>query len=106
MMVDKAKLAEQAERYDDMSDAMKRVVMLGGKGTELGNEERNLLSVAYKNVVGARRSSWRVISSIAEKTDPTNSKYAVALEYKKKIETELRSICLDVLVCHIEYIGR
>ncbi|KAB0392489.1 hypothetical protein E2I00_015566, partial [Balaenoptera physalus] len=34
----------------------------------LSNEERNLLSVAYKNVVGARRSSWRVISSIEQKT--------------------------------------
>ena len=29
-------------------------------------QERNLLSVAYKNVVGARRSSWRVISSIEQ----------------------------------------
>ncbi|CAO2577838.1 14-3-3 protein beta/alpha [Lemmus lemmus] len=38
------------------------------QGHELSNEERNLLSVAYKNVVGARRSSWRVISSIEQKT--------------------------------------
>ena len=38
-------------------------------GIELSNEERNLLSVAYKNVVGARRSSWRVISSIEQKTE-------------------------------------
>ncbi|CAO2602481.1 14-3-3 protein zeta/delta [Lemmus lemmus] len=38
------------------------------QGAELSNEERNLLSVAYKNVVGARRSSWRVVSSIEQKT--------------------------------------
>ncbi|CAO2623664.1 14-3-3 protein zeta/delta [Lemmus lemmus] len=38
------------------------------QGAELSNEERNLLSVAYKNVVGALRSSWRVISSIEQKT--------------------------------------
>ncbi|CAL1275996.1 unnamed protein product [Larinioides sclopetarius] len=44
---------------------MKRVTETG---VELSNEERNLLSVAYKNVVGARRSSWRVISSIEQKT--------------------------------------
>lgn len=47
-LVQKAKLAEQAERYDDMADAMKAVTELDD---ELSNEERNLLSVAYKNVV-------------------------------------------------------
>ena len=47
----RAKLAEQAERYDDMAASMKNVTE---SGTELTNEERNLLSVAYKNVVGAR----------------------------------------------------
>jgi 14-3-3 protein beta/theta/zeta len=63
-LVQKAKLAEQSERYDDMAQAMKAVTETG---VELSNEERNLLSVAYKNVVGARRSSWRVISSIEQK---------------------------------------
>lgn len=48
-LVQKAKLAEQAERYDDMAAAMKAVTE---QGQELSNEERNLLSVAYKNVVG------------------------------------------------------
>ena len=48
--VQRAKLAEQAERYDDMAAAMKSVTETG---VELSNEERNLLSVAYKNVVGA-----------------------------------------------------
>lgn len=47
-LVQKAKLAEQAERYDDMAGAMKAVTE---QGLELSNEERNLLSVAYKNVV-------------------------------------------------------
>lgn len=47
-LVQKAKLAEQAERYDDMAAAMKAVTE---QNTELSNEERNLLSVAYKNVV-------------------------------------------------------
>lgn len=51
-LVQKAKLAEQSERYDDMAQAMKAVTETG---VELSNEERNLLSVAYKNVVGARR---------------------------------------------------
>ena len=31
---------------------------------ELTLEERNILSVAFKNVVGTRRAAWRVLSSI------------------------------------------
>jgi 14-3-3 protein beta/theta/zeta len=92
--VQRAKLAEQAERYDDMASAMKKVTE---SGAELTNEERNLLSVAYKNVVGARRSSWRVISSIEQKTEGSERKQAMAREYREKIEKELRDICLDVL---------
>jgi len=92
--VQRAKLAEQAERYDDMAAAMKSVTEGGG---ELSNEERNLLSVAYKNVVGARRSSWRVISSIEQKTEGSERKQQMAKEYREKVETELRTICNDVL---------
>ena len=44
-LVQRAKLAEQAERYDDMAASMKSVTETG---IELSNEERNLLSVAYK----------------------------------------------------------
>ena len=94
-LVQKAKLAEQAERYDDMAAAMKKVTEAG---VELSNEERNLLSVAYKNVVGARRSSWRVISSIEQKTESSERKQAMAKEYRKKVEEELKEICKDVLV--------
>jgi len=92
--VQRAKLAEQAERYDDMAAAMKKVTE---SGAELTNEERNLLSVAYKNVVGARRSSWRVISSIEQETEGSELKQSMAREYREKIENELREICQDVL---------
>uniref|UniRef100_A0A8C9KQH2 14-3-3 domain-containing protein n=1 Tax=Panthera tigris altaica TaxID=74533 RepID=A0A8C9KQH2_PANTA len=90
-LVQKAKLAEQAERYDDMAACMKSVTE---QGAELSNE-RNLLSVAYKNVVGARRSSWRVVSSIEQKTEGAEKKQQMAREYREKIETELREICND-----------
>nr|AGH70112.1 14-3-3 protein beta/alpha [Placozoa sp. H4] len=96
-LVQKAKYAEQAERYDDMATAMKSVTEAGH---ELGNEERNLLSVAYKNVVGARRSSWRIVSSIESKLDKENhtqNRKKILNEYRLKIEKELRDICDDVL---------
>ena len=85
----------QAERYDDMAQSMKKVTELGA---ELTNEERDLLSVAYKNVVGARRSSWRVISSIEQKTEGDEEMQQMAKEYREKVEKELRGLCQDVLV--------
>jgi len=99
--VSRAKLAEQAERYDDMADFMKIVTETG---IELTNEERNLLSVAYKNVVGARRSSWRVISSIEAKTDNEKSQHKMCIEFREKVEKELRDICGDVLKLLDDYL--
>ena len=67
------------------------------KPDELNNDERNLLSVAYKNVVGTRRSSWRVISSIEQKS-AEDLKKEMAAKYREKIEKELHDICCEVLV--------
>nr|XP_057946490.1 14-3-3 protein zeta-like [Doryrhamphus excisus]XP_057946492.1 14-3-3 protein zeta-like [Doryrhamphus excisus] len=93
-LIQKAKLAEQAERYDDMAECMKAVTEMGD---DLTNEERNLLSVAYKNVVGARRSSWRVLSSIGGKSDANEKKQQLVKEYREKVEKELQDICNNVL---------
>ena len=68
-------------RYDDMAASMKAVTETG---IELSNEERNLLSVAYKNVVGARRSSWRVISSIEQKTEGSERKQQMVRRRKER----------------------
>jgi len=68
-------------------------------GGELSVDERNLLSVAYKNVVGTRRASWRIISSIEQKEESKGSDKHVATirEYRQKIESELERVCQDVL---------
>lgn len=91
-LVTRAKLAEQVERYDDMAEVMKSVAVLD---EDMSEDDRNLLSVAYKNVVGARRSSWRVVSS--NQTQKSDYKQSLVTEYKTTIEKELKSICWDVL---------
>ena len=91
-LVYKAKLAEQAERFDEMVTDMKEVAR---QPQELTVEERNLLSVAYKNVIGSRRASWRVVTSIEQKGDP--EKMTIIKDYKAKIEAELVEICNDIL---------
>jgi len=89
-----ARLAEQGERYEDMIKYMKEVVKEG----QLSNDERNLLSVAYKNSVSARRAAWRTISAIQNKEEYKGSKYIELIKmYRQKIEKELEDICNDVL---------
>eukprot|EP00493_Phyllostaurus_siculus_P019592 UN19902 len=92
----KAKLAEQAEGYDEMVEAMKNVASLD---VALTVEERNLLSVAYKNVIGARRASWRIISSIEQKEEHKGSedKLGMIRTYRDQVEKELKDICQDIL---------
>merc|ERR1719421_871906 len=93
-----AKLAEQAERYEEMVDYMKKVAECPSGEEDLSLEERNLLSVAYKNVVGARRASLRIIGSILQKeTDKNGDKVGSIKTYKVKVEEELNKICNDIL---------
>jgi len=87
-----ARTAETAERYDDMCKFMRELVKYSDtKKVDLTVEERNLLSVAYKNVIGARRASWRTLNVDERKDD------ALIVEYKKQVESELDIICKDVL---------
>jgi 14-3-3 protein epsilon len=53
-LVYRAKLAEQAERYKEMKQYMSDVAR-DDTSKDLSTEERNLLSVAFKNVIGSRR---------------------------------------------------
>ncbi|KAE9457561.1 hypothetical protein C3L33_10532, partial [Rhododendron williamsianum] len=66
---------------------------------DLTVEERNLLSVGYKNVVGARRASWRILTSIEQKEESRgNDQNAKRIkEYRHKVETELTDICTDIM---------
>merc|ERR1712110_320596 len=91
-----AKLAEQAERYDEMATHMENV---GKLPDELSVEERNLLSVAYKNAVGSRRAAWRIIMSVQQKesTRGNEEQAKFATEYCKKVEAELQKICDTIL---------
>jgi len=90
-----AKLAEQGERYEEMVEYMKKVVQAN---PNIDLEQRNLLSVAYKNVVGARRASLRVIGSIESKeAEKGSDKVTMVKTYRAKVESELDNICHDIL---------
>lgn len=94
-----AKLAEQAERYEEMVKFMQKLVVGATPAAELTVEERNLLSVAYKNVIGSLRAAWRIVSSIEQKEEGRKNEEHVVLvkDYRSKIEKELTEVCASIL---------
>lgn len=95
-----ARTAENCERYEDMCCYVKaRVQKFPEK--ELNSEERNLLSVAYKNVIGARRASWRGLAAELEQLEINETKDEALLKavksYRSMVESELTTISGDIL---------
>ena len=89
-----ARVAEQAERFEDMVDFLKPV--LDSKGSGLSSDERNLLSVAFKSLISSKRTAWRTIAAIEQ--NPKYSKYGESLaKYKKSIETALYADCEKII---------
>lgn len=89
-----ARLAEQADRYDDMFHYMQRAVALG---SNLGPDERNLLSVACKNSVGSYRSAYRAVSSAYPK-ESGGQTFDIVRGYIEKVGDQLSAKCEEVLL--------
>jgi 14-3-3 protein epsilon len=89
-----ARVAEQAERFEDMVDYLKPV--LDAKGAALTGDERNLLSVAFKSLISSKRTAWRTISAIEQ--NPKYQKFSNSLAgYKSKIEQALYADCDKII---------
>ena len=89
-----ARVAEQAERFDDMVDFLRPV--LQEKGAEINTDERNLLSVAFKNLISSKRTALRTITAIEQ--NPKYSQFASQLTaYKKKLEDALYKDCDNII---------
>jgi 14-3-3 protein epsilon len=97
-----AKLTEQAERYDEMVLCMRKIVKLN---SELSQDERNLLAVAYKNVISSRRAAWRVIIATEQQENerqgqPGNApsdNLPIIVMLRRQFEQELAAACEDLL---------
>lgn len=114
------KLCEQTERFEDMRANVKKLMKIAKENPDskpqpkedddkedpqedpndiLTVEERNLLSVAYKNSVGARRTAFRVILSMEAKEEAkeNTSRLEDLKEFKKRLEQEMDEICGEIL---------
>jgi 14-3-3 protein epsilon len=90
-----ARVAEQAERFDDMVTYLTKVIV-EKESKDFNAEERNLFSVGFKNQISNQRTAIRTINAIKE--NPKYAKYEAGLSaYKSKIEKELNDICENII---------
>ena len=93
-----AKLAEQAERWEDMVKFLTKLSNNLEASEELSSEERNMLGVAFKHVISQKRSSWRVIDSIEGAVAGNSRELQLTLDFKANVEKEIEQICVDLVV--------
>ncbi|KAL5543472.1 hypothetical protein UlMin_007256 [Ulmus minor] len=95
------KLVEQAKCYEEMVKFMEKLLIgLTSPGVlELTVEEWNLLSVAYKNMIGSLRATWRIVSSIEQKEEcqKNNEHVVLVKDYRSKVEAKLSTVCARIL---------
>jgi 14-3-3 protein epsilon len=92
-----AMLAEQCSRFEDMMEFLEEMVK--GKKEDLTSDERNLLSIAYKNTISLRRQAIRTLMAyeLKEKKRDESLYLPYIVEYKNKVEKELENLCLKII---------
>ena len=88
-----AMLAEQCSRYEDMMSFLEEMVKM--KSNDLTSDERNLLSIAYKNTISLDRQAIRTLLAYESKeSKKSESPYLEYIkEYKNKVQKELEGLC-------------
>jgi len=92
-----AMLAEQCNRFEDMMEFLD--VMVKNKTEGLTSDERNLLSIAYKNTISLRRTAIRTLLAyeMKEKKKDESAYLPYIVEYKKRVEKELEELCEKII---------
>ena len=97
-----ARIAEKAERFNEMKEYMYTVASTPDPETgkvDLTHEERNLLSIAYKNVVNNKRVSWRILSQHIQKESKKETSHFLQdiMAFMTNVEKELIEVCTEIL---------
>ncbi|CAD8086137.1 unnamed protein product [Paramecium sonneborni] len=94
-----AKLCEQTERFQDMITYIRQVAMME---QELSIEERNLLSISYKNYIGNFRFAMRVLFKLTNypqqnQSEDQQNKIKLISSYQNQLEIEVTAQCQDLI---------
>lgn len=90
----KAKLAQEANRFEDMAQYMRQVVECGAPMTK---DEDSMLAAAYKHVLDTKRSSRRTLMTVEQKDGIASWEATMAHHYRTHVDDELRALCTEVL---------
>lgn len=90
-----AKLAEQAERYDDVAESIKDIAI--HIDARLTIDERSLLSVAYKMKSNSLRTALRLTTKLSNAPSNTPRQVKLGEAECRRIERELAIVCEDVV---------
>jgi len=99
-----ARLYEKAERFEDMVKWISKFVIMN---PVLSNEERNILSAGYKNIISGKRASWRLLHSLERKEEKKNSNIKniqCIKEIKSRVEQEMKKICDELQIILQKYL--
>ena len=95
-----ARVAEQGDRYEDMFSFLKDGFVKSKRdGGHFTQDERNLMSIAFKNLVTPKRTTWRTILAVEQSTntDSNSSQMAAIAKYKAVIEERLHKDCEEIV---------
>eukprot|EP00742_Colponemidia_sp_Colp-10_P002528 GILJ01002701.1.p1 GENE.GILJ01002701.1~~GILJ01002701.1.p1 ORF type:complete len:259 (+),score=31.60 GILJ01002701.1:53-778(+) len=102
-LVFNARICEQLSRFEEMVEYVRRLAQLS---VDLSSDERNLLAVAYKNIVAARRDAIKHLVNLEQKEirSMKENQLSILRQYRGGIEQELNNLCLDALVLCDRYL--
>ena len=90
-------ICKEAEHYEDMKFYINRVIdslYLLNMGLDI--DQRNLFSIAYKNLAGELRSSCRVLKNLEDKYENLQQKI-LQKSYRVNIENSQDRLCDEIL---------
>lgn len=92
-----AMLAEQCYRYDEMVEFLTKLIK--NKDSDIGSDERNLLSIAYKNSISGSRAALRTILAYREKERKKESSTFLPYikDYAKEVADDLSKKCTEII---------
>jgi 14-3-3 protein epsilon len=89
-------ILDQANRYQDMVDLIKRVI---DADPVLTAEQRDLLSVSYKHVITSDRNGLRYLSTLLERDEAreTEFRFEELRSLQSKLRRDLENQCLGLI---------